>query len=84
MAKDLRHAASVRVLRRSGLSPLRASRTSEARKLLLSDWPDIRRSLFTRKSQIHKSILFFLRGRNALDESLSRPGDRELRVEIDM
>jgi hypothetical protein len=58
-------------------------RTAEARELLLSDWAAIKRSLFTRKSQIHRTILFYLRGRTSLAEWLRRPHDDTLRRDIE-
>jgi hypothetical protein len=62
---------------------LYADRAEDARQLLLSDWPLIRRSLFTRKSQIHRTILFYLRGRTSLAGWLQQPTARELRVETE-
>jgi hypothetical protein len=62
---------------------LYAGCTDEARQLVLSDWQAIRRSLYTRKSQIHRTILGYLRGRTALAGWLRNPADRELGVEIE-
>jgi hypothetical protein len=62
---------------------LYAGRSEQARQLLLSDWQAIRLSLYTRKSQIHRTILGYLRGRTALAGWLLNRGDRELRAEIE-
>jgi hypothetical protein len=59
-----------------------AGRDEEARQLLLSDWQAIGRSLFTRKSQIHRTLLFYLRGRTALSEWL-RHAAPDLRTETE-
>jgi hypothetical protein len=61
---------------------LYAGRNDDARALLLSDWEGIRRSLYTRKSQIHRTILYFLRGRTALAGWLKNPSADDLRDEI--
>jgi hypothetical protein len=61
---------------------LYAGRTQEARQLLLDDWPAIRRSLFTRKSQMQRTTLYYARGRTALAEWLRNKQDRQLRGEI--
>jgi hypothetical protein len=44
---------------------LYAGRTEEARRFLLADWKAIRRSLFTRKSQMQRTTLYYARGRTA-------------------
>jgi eukaryotic-like serine/threonine-protein kinase len=62
---------------------LYADRVEEARHLLLSDWPFLKRSLFTRKSQIHKTLVFYMRARTALPLWLRQPGDRKLRAEVE-
>ncbi len=62
---------------------LYAGRFEQARELLLSDWEAISRSLYTRKSQIHRTILFYLRGRTALVEWMRDTSSRELRSEIE-
>jgi tetratricopeptide (TPR) repeat protein len=62
---------------------LYAGRTAEARRRILSAWPAIRRSLYTRKCQILRTTLFFARGRTALAEWLRDPSARELRVETE-
>ena len=61
---------------------LYAGRTQQARDLLLDDWPAIRRSLFTRKSQMQRTVLYYARGRTALAEWLRQPNDIQLRQEI--
>ena len=61
---------------------LYAGRTQQARDLLLDDWPAIRRSLFTRKSQMQRTVLYYGRGRTALAEWLRQPNDIQLRQEI--
>lgn len=61
---------------------LYAGRTKEARQSLLNDWPAIRRSLFTRKSQLQRTVLYYGRGRTALAEWLREPNDMHLRQEI--
>lgn len=57
--------------------------TREARELLLSDWKAIKKSLFTRKSQIHRTILFYLRGRTSLAEWLRNAGNDTLRLDVE-
>ncbi len=47
-------------------SLLYAGRSVDARQLILAQWESIRNSLYTRKSQTHRCILFFLRSRTAL------------------
>ena len=61
---------------------LYAGRVEEARRKIISDWPSIRWSLITRKSQIHKTMLFYLRGRTALAEWLLSSCDA-MRVETE-
>ena len=61
---------------------LYAGRTEEARRLLLEDWPAIRKSLFTRKSQMQRTTLYYARGRTALAEWLRQPDKSVLRQEI--
>jgi hypothetical protein len=61
---------------------LYAGRVEEARRKIISDQPAIRRSLITRKSQIHKTMLFYLRGRTALAEWLLSSCDA-MRVEAE-
>ena len=58
-------------------------RVEEARQRLLSDWQSIRGSLFTRKSQLHRLMLFYLRGRTALAVWQVRQDAHNLRSEID-
>ena len=60
---------------------LYAGRNKEARQLLLTDWEPIRRSLYTRKSEIHRAILGYLRGRTALAEWLDSKSPT-LRIEL--
>ncbi len=62
---------------------LYAGRTKEARQFLVSEWPAMRRSLFARKSQVHKTLLYYLRGRTSLAEWLRDPSARQLRVETE-
>jgi hypothetical protein len=61
---------------------LYAGRTEQARQLLLGDWPAIRRPLFTRKSQMQRTTLYYARGRTALAEWLRVPNSKHLREEI--
>ncbi len=61
---------------------LYAGRTEEARQLMLNEWPAIRRSLFTRKSQMQRTNLYYARGRTALGEWLRLPDSRPLRQEV--
>jgi hypothetical protein len=62
---------------------LYAGRTQEARQLLLSEWPALRKSLFARKSQVHKTMLYYVRGRTSLAEWLRDLSARELRAETE-
>ncbi len=62
---------------------LYAGRTEEARRLLLEDWPAIRKSLFTRKSQMQRTTLYYARGRTALAEWLRQPDKSLLRQETE-
>ncbi len=62
---------------------LYAGRTERARQSLLEKWTAIRRSLFVRKSQMHRTTLYYARGRTALAEWLRFPDRRELRREIE-
>jgi serine/threonine protein kinase/tetratricopeptide (TPR) repeat protein len=60
---------------------LYADRTEQARQFLLADWPAIRKSLFTRKSQLQRTILFYARGRTALAEWLRQRDRKDLQDE---
>jgi serine/threonine protein kinase len=62
---------------------LYAGRTEQARRLMLADRTAIRRSLLFRKSQIYKTILFFVEGRTALAEWLRTTGNQGLRREVE-
>lgn len=62
-------------------SLLYAGRPEEARQLILAEWEFIRKSLYTRKSQLHRTILFYLRGRTALAVWLRQTDRRELLAE---
>jgi serine/threonine protein kinase len=62
---------------------LYANRTEEAREVLLSRWQPIWRSLYARKSQPHRIILFNLRARTALAQWLGKTASRESRTEIE-
>jgi serine/threonine protein kinase len=62
---------------------LYAGRAEAARHLLVSEWELIQGSLFLRKSQIHRTILSYLRGRVALAEWFRRFFPRRLRHEIE-
>jgi serine/threonine protein kinase/tetratricopeptide (TPR) repeat protein len=62
---------------------LYAGRTEEARRHILADWRAIRRSLFTRKSQLQRTTLYYARGRTALAEWLRNRSENALRKEIE-
>ena len=62
---------------------LYAGQSTEARQVLLADWPAMQASLLARKSQVHKTLLAYARGRTALAEWLRQPGSHELRKEIE-
>ena len=62
---------------------LYAGRWAEARQLILEKWPAIRKSLFTRKSQMQRATLYYARGRTALTEWLGKKDSRVLRRETE-
>lgn len=61
-------------------SLLYAGRPVDARQLILAHWETSRNSLYMR-SQLHRGILFFLRGRAALALWMLNPDRRELLAE---
>jgi hypothetical protein len=62
---------------------LYAGRNEEAREVFLSEWPAMRKSLFARKSQAHKTMLAFAQGRTALAGWLRQPDVHDLQVETE-
>jgi hypothetical protein len=62
---------------------LYAGRSEQARQHILGDWPAIRKSLFTRKSQMQRTHLFYARGRTALAEWLRLPTNKDLCAETE-